>query len=219
MSRVCPLIDLGGSREDDKKTLCLPPKRQRNTLISIGSKDAWSFELDAVLHHGFGRVLSFDCTLPHGTPQKLPDSIRDHVEFYNICIAGSNYKDASGRQFVDWQTLLQLGGLRRAPPLVKIDAEGYEFEMMRSLLAAPPQMQPEQLIIEVHAFTMHDPKRFRTAGEVLAYFQAAVFRGSYILINREHKWHRKWGCTYCAEVTMLKATNASLVCGAGHLHG
>lgn len=45
----------------------------------------------------------------------------------------SNFKDKkTGQEFVDWTTLVSRAGLKKAPHLLKMDIEGFEWGVLPS---------------------------------------------------------------------------------------
>lgn len=139
-------------------------------ILSIGSNDQWGFELD-LLRQTNCTVHTFDCTLRDGTPRNKPNNER--VKFYNFCI-GSRAETFKGRQYGSFSELWKKTGSKSAPKLVKMDVEGFEYNVITAMLSEyrngllPEELLPEQIIVELHwATKMADLSWIlRTRGQV-----------------------------------------------------
>jgi hypothetical protein len=107
--------------------------------------------------------------------------------------------------------------MTRGPDVLKIDVEGMEFAVMRSILETPTNLHPAQIALELHSWKqpaqpMHGPRfkhglRFKTAGELVLFMQTMLFRGSYILTDLRDQAHAH--CEYCAELLFVLRCKAA----------
>ena len=59
---------------------------------------------------------------------------------------------------------LKLAGLSKAPDYLKLDAEGFEWTFLPSLLASPEELLPKQIALEVHLWTLSLRERMQRGG-------------------------------------------------------
>jgi|EP00970_Alexandrium_tamarense_P012430 FkbM family methyltransferase len=168
-------------------------------IYSIGSNDNWGFEEEVQQKLPHCDTHTFDCTLQNNTPKRKPQS--DKVNFYPYCI-GSN--DAQ-LPYLSYQSLVETTQINNPPKLLKMDVEGFEFDVLLSVLSTDPSMWPEQIIMEVHWSTrMVDISwmlRTRQAAEIALYFGVLFNRGGYIPVHRTFFP----GCGPCMEVLLVRA--------------
>ena len=200
---------------DEEKRFCLSEDRER-FLISIGSNDQWGFEEAALSTGKFDRIHVFDCTLKgDGRPKRMPRSIANRVKFYPWCLATNTYTARSGRRFGNYTQLMALTNEKRAPELLKMDIEGWEWEVLPSLLhsSVSRDIMPRQIAFELHVSTyplaakIAPPSfwRTKTPGEVAA-LMAELFAYNYALIDRRDNPK----CPHCTEIVLAD------ICTRGH---
>jgi hypothetical protein len=194
---------------DEEKRFCLHGSRERQPfLVSIGSNDLWDFET-AVLSTGkFKRVHVFDCTLGgDGQPKRMPQSLANRVTFYPWCLAEKTYTAKSGRKYGNYTQLMALTKETSAPELLKMDIEGWEWEVLPSLLrtGVSRDIMPRQIAFELHVRTFPAAEkiappsfwRAKTPGEVTA-LMAMLFAHNYVLIDRRDNA----ACPHCSEIVV-----------------
>jgi hypothetical protein len=171
-------------------------------LISIGSNDQWGFET-VVTDETNCRTHTFDCTI--GEPRKRPP--RDSVLFYPHCISDSD-KVMNERSYLSYSSIWKKTGMKGTPKLFKIDVEGFEYDVLTSMLRDAKElgedMLPEQISIELHSATkMYDLPwllRNRQSAEV-ALLTGMLYRvGGYLPVKVS--WQE--GCKQCLEVLYVR---------------
>ena len=189
----------------EEKNLCTsakPTEQSANeecNVFSIGSNDQWGFEIELRQKLPGCKTHTFDCTLKDNTPRRKPAS--DDVNFYPFCI-GSN--DAQP-PYLPYERIWNATGTTVPPKLLKMDVEGFEFDVLDSVLSSDPAIWPEQIMMEVHwATRMVDVPwmpRTRTAAEIALFFGGLFNHGGYI-VARAHSFP---GCQPCNEVLLVRA--------------
>ena len=101
----------------------------------------WDFEAE-IVERTPCHVDTFDCT---GDPQLMPPAqLCSRVKLHHVCIGASNvtrYSDNHPRVFLDWQSMLNLVKLDKPPDFLKMDVEGFEYDVIRSILRnSPPEL-------------------------------------------------------------------------------
>lgn len=95
---------------------------------------------------------------------------------------------------------MKVAGLRGPPTLLKADIEGHEYELFRSIAAAPEWLRPEQMAIEMHyhSWMLATPWVHRLKGAAELALTAAMLHASgYMLLDRNDAAN---GCHTCTEV-------------------
>ena len=171
-------------------------------LISIGSNDQWGFET-VIAQETNCRTHTFDCTI--GMPKKKPH--QDSVLFYPHCISDSD-KVMNERSYLSYASIWAKTGMKGAPKLLKIDVEGFEYDVITSMLRDAKElgetMLPEQISIELHSATkMYDLPwllRNRQSSEI-ALLTGMLYRvGGYLPVKTS--WQE--GCAQCLEVLYVR---------------
>lgn len=151
---------LGTSVDNDDSDEC--------DIFSIGSNDNWGFESEALQKLPRCKTHTFDCTLRDNKPKKKP--ISDDVAFYPFCISAN---DSEG-PYRSYQSLVSETNIKHPPKLLKMDIEGFEFDVLLSMLATNESMWPEQIMMEVHWSTrmvdVSSMLRTRQAAELSLFF-------------------------------------------------
>ena len=110
-------------------------------VFSLGSNGDFTFE--QAFRKQFGdscKIFTFDCTGEWTDPS---------TEFRPWCLDGRDRTDG-GRIYKTWSTILRDVGVKHVSYL-KIDIEGFEFEVIPEVLTSPVSELPRQVAIEVHA--------------------------------------------------------------------
>jgi FkbM family methyltransferase len=171
-------------------------------MISIGSNGEWGFE-NSIISSTECIVHTFDCTVLH--PSK-PNT--DSIQFYPYCISAEHNK-IGNQEFVTYSQMVERASLSQPPSLLKIDVEGFEFDVFTQMLREAQEknskhLLPQQISVELHYSTrMYDlpwHMRLRQAGEI-ALFAGMMYRqGGYVIVHV--KYIR--GCDACAEVLFVR---------------
>jgi hypothetical protein len=190
-------------------------------VFSIGGNNEWAFEELVIKQSPHCIVHTFDCTLREyqawkernrwrprrsTTPFVLKGKPKsESIRFYPYCIG-----DKPNPNYKSYSDLLELTGIKTAPRILKMDVEGYEYSVIPDILAAPPSLWPEQIIMEVHwASRMADlPWVFRAiqASEISLFFSLLFSNGGYLPVYREFfpAVREGPGCPSCMEVILVK---------------
>lgn len=183
--------------KDVQKAVCWSDKSLFSNddcdVISIGSNNRWETEVD-IHKRTRCRIHTFDCTSGDSRPSK----IQDRTTFYKLCI-GTN---TTGK-FVNWPSMLKKIGTSKPPTYLKMDIEGWEWGVIRSMMNSNAELLPEMIAMEFH--TKADASsggtgipwmiRFKEAPEITG-FALMMYQKGYRLI------HVDWDtiCSHCLEV-------------------
>ncbi|KAI8925096.1 methyltransferase domain-containing protein [Entophlyctis helioformis] len=110
------------------------------TIFSIGSNGDFNFE--EAMHKFVGnkcKIYTFDCTGNWSNPT---------TEFHPWCVSDTN-DIVDGRQYKTLTTMMKDLDVKKIH-LFKVDVEGYEFKMFKSLEKEPLASLPKQILLEVH---------------------------------------------------------------------
>lgn len=193
----------------EEKNLCIAQTDNDNqqkeeeeecNIISIGSNDQWKFE-EEVMQKLPGCVThTFDCTLKDNTPRNKPKT--DNVKFYPYCIGSNDAQPPYLPYHKIWEAMQT--SKKTPPKLLKMDVEGFEYDVLNTVLSSDPSIWPEQIMMEVHwASRMVDlpwMPRTRTAAEIALFFGGLFNHGGYILSTSTFL-----GCEPCMEILLIKA--------------
>lgn len=140
----------GGQKGDEEKRICNLSYLQSSdesgkcVIFSIGNNHKWGFEED-IYEKTKCTVETFDCTCN----ATVPAAIASRVRFHHVCL-GDKTETKNDLNYVTWEGLLELTGITRPPTFLKMDIEGYEFPVMRSIIDSNINT-PLQIAMEVHA--------------------------------------------------------------------
>jgi Methyltransferase domain len=182
-------------------------------VFSIGSNDEWGFE-EAIFRRTNCTIETFDCTV--NVTLQPPHSIRSRTRLHRVCLGRSD-EVSNGNRFVTWSSLLALVGMAAAPSFLKIDIEGYEFQVLRSIIEHG-EFLPMQIAIELHYAT--DEAIFtgrKSSAELYAFMNYLHAFGGYHLIDR----HDNADCPHCSELLLARLTcgPSELASGGGRSSG
>ena len=170
-------------------------------VFSIGSNDQWGFEEELLQKLPACHVHTFDCTLKDNTPRKKPNDARVH--FYPHCVS-SSATERGGKSYQTYSGLVAATGIQHPPKVLKMDIEGFEFDVLSNMLQSPSSLWPEQIMMEVHfASRMIDLTwllRTRQTAEMAMFFDLLYNKGGYMPA------HIKYinGCPTCMEILLVR---------------
>lgn len=186
--------DADEDEEDSKKELngdCV--------VFSIGSNNQWMFE-EAIINQTSCRVETFDCTMDKQI--KPPKHLRHRVRLHPLCLSDRQYT-VEDREYVTWHQILEKVGLKTAPTFLKMDIEGYEFPVLKSIIDAGIQL-PLQISMELHIvrheFGVPQYTKRVSSMELHSFIQYVYEFGGYYLIDR----HDNPYCRVCSEIVLAK---------------
>jgi hypothetical protein len=182
----------------EEKTFCsLPPPGQLEEsceIISIGSNRQWGFEHSFLKLYPHCTIHTFDCTTKDN-PEKPKD---ERIKFYPFCISNEE-KEIDELLFLTFENLVEKTGIVGSPDILKLDVEGFEYDVFTNMLRTSKKLLPLQISVELHYATrMYDiewERRWRNSGE-LALFSSMMFIGGYLPV----KMIPQRGCDSCMEV-------------------
>lgn len=223
---ACEMDEYGASgsykhlRDMEAKRACGLPKKDC-VVFSVGSNGQWAFEID-IVNRTDCEVHTFDCTIDGSV--HVPDEIAHRVHLHRYCFgrappASRSYsihvpsrKDGrpgpwSSREwrrhvlpeaaFINYSTALSIAGLTSRPPsLLKMDIEGYEWEVLPAVIKDP--WRPAQMAIELHYQTQFPGLswfgRFKSPAEIVELGSLLRSVGGYHLVSRVDNGVCRW-CT------------------------
>jgi hypothetical protein len=189
--RACSLTKLIHSGQDD----C--------TIISLGSNNEWDFEV--AIYNAFPacQIETFDCTLPsHIRP---PAHIASRTRLHHVCVGPTDRLDENGREYKSWKSILTLMNVKTAPLYLKMDIEGHEYQVLRSIID-DGTMLPMQIAFELHyqSLTENLPwalnQKRKSTAELLTFMEYLHYEGGYFFIDQRNNV----GCFYCTELLITQ---------------
>lgn len=192
-------------KRHEEKLMCSVPiisNQSCGEMMSIGSNGEWGFE-NVITSVTDCKIHTFDCTVAQPNKPRNPS-----IQFYPYCL-GKQDKNISNREYMSYFSMLKKANINSAPKLLKIDVEGFEYDIFTSMLLEANSnnmrhLLPQQVAMELHYSTrMYDldwQLRYRQAAEI-AMFVGLMFRkGGYVLVHT--KFTR--GCSPCMEVLFVR---------------
>ncbi|KAG2494265.1 hypothetical protein HYH03_007620 [Edaphochlamys debaryana] len=132
-----------GPEGDGGKWLCgMDRLSSPCTVISVGSNNDYRFE-EAALADTNCQVVTLDCTVKEGK------SLETRHRFFKKCLASRTLAPERADFMTYAQLTSQLGLPKGAAPLLKMDAENYEFPVFAEWAENTPHL-PEQIAVEIH---------------------------------------------------------------------
>ena len=145
------------------------------------------------------------------------------MTFHHLCIGPRTVVDAAGKRFVDWPTLLRKAGLNSTPTYLKMEVEGFELGVLRSMVTAGDQRLLPHCRSRSRSSMLHYQTQFRslpfygrflTAGEIGLFMDFLWREAGYALIARHHNGD----CRHSARLR-LSCGSAAPRLGARRLRG
>jgi hypothetical protein len=168
------------------------------TIISLGSNNEWGFE-EEIFKRTSCKVHTFDCTVANNV--EPPEAIRSRVTLHKVCV-GVEDKIIGGLKFVTWESLLALTGTASSPTFLKMDIEGFEWEVLPHIINK--DTSPLQISFELHYQTQMKElawqRNGKNAEDILLFFDALYEKGGYFVIDR----HDNDRCEHCTELLVSK---------------
>ena len=129
---ICKEMERYGKHDNEKRACGLLSHVDSNcTIISLGSNNEWGFE-EEIFKKTTCKVHSFDCTVSGDV--EPPEAIRSRVTLHKVCV-GNEDQVIGNRKFVSWDSLLALAGISTPPSFLKMDIEGFEWEILPTIIA------------------------------------------------------------------------------------
>ncbi|KAG7358439.1 methyltransferase domain containing protein [Nitzschia inconspicua] len=180
-------------------------------IFSIGSNDQWGFEMNVRKDLPQCHTHTFDCTLKVSPANQPRD---DMVHFYPFCVSGDDSERKGGKQtstlkgnYLPYMELWKAASITQPPKLLKMDVEGFEFDVLTSMLSSfeTSKWWPEQIMMEVHFVTrMVDLEwmlRTRQSAELALFFGTLWNAGEYIPVKAQYFGK---DCPSCMEVLLMR---------------
>lgn len=197
----CPasmLLSFG--KGDDEKRVCGSVLDSPCTVLSIGSNNQWGFERAVAAAMPACRIHTLDCTVD----ATVPPGLRSHVTFHPICLGEKDVKTPTGSRYASWATLVSELALTRPPTMLKMDVEGFEWDVLEALVRSGAPLLPFSISVELHVWTevkeVAWQGRWRGVHETGAWMRTLLARGGYALVDR----HDNPLCSYCSEVVLAR---------------
>ena len=200
---LCSALEEYGTGDGTKRACALQQRADDTcTIVSIGSNGQWDFEQD-VYEKTKCWVHTFDCTV--GPNVKPPDAISSRVTLHRQCI-GTH--DEPNRAFVKWDTLLESIGLSGPPTFLKVDIEGYEWEVLPAIIQTSKH-PPLQIAFELHYVTQMEGLswflRRKTEAEIGTFIELLVHNGYFVIDRNDNEF-----CPHCTELLVARLCLPSL---------
>lgn len=202
----CPsslLLALGTG--DDEKRICAPAgltsqhRGKGCTVISVGSNNQWKFEQAVAQRFPHCAIHTLDCTVDGKPPRELSA----HVTYHPVCLSDRDHVQPDGRRYLSWASFVESIGLQGPPTALKMDIEGFEWSVLRSMVASRAPL-PFSLSVELHVWTevreVEWYGTWRSANFVKQWMDGMLLEGGYMLVDR----HDNPMCSYCSEVVLAR---------------
>jgi hypothetical protein len=199
----CNFMESYGTGDDEKRACGLKGLLQQVsncTIISLGSNNQWGFEESIFNAIPNCIIHTFDCTV--GPNVEPPAEIANRTKLHRICI-GSEDSNIEARSFMSWKSVMKLIGASVPPLYLKMDIEGYEYQVLRNIVD-DGFLMPMQIAFELHytPFMKDLPwyGRRKSSGEIASFMEYLHYQGGYFLLDR----HDNPGCPGCTELLVTR---------------
>lgn len=207
----CDTTCVGGDcSQDESKIVCgLHLLKPPCIVYSIGGNNQWQFEED-VLEKTNCIVHTFDCTGPR---ERFTPPLHPKLNFHHICLVSDETEmhDAimEGKRWTLASMQKNLG--HNQIDLLKLDVEGFEWDVLQSWLALSispePFALPMQILMELHYRTQMKQlaptadEDFKSVSDVVVLSSLLKTLGYFSAIN-----YRNPHCPHCTELTLIRTT-------------
>ena len=188
-------------------------------VISVGSNGQFNFEAD-VVRRTRCRVAVFDCTVDPGRVV-VPRELRPRVELFYKCLGTFRFGEKSERNrvydwgrrryvdlglqrhhFISYAQALEMARVHGPPAFLKMDIEGYEWEVLPTLMSRP-DAAPQQIAIELHFETQMPGLpwfgRLKSPTELMALGLTLRHNGFFIVSRQDNRL-----CFHCTELLLVR---------------
>ena len=196
----CKQMEYYGVGDGEKRGCGLQQLAKRTThdcwVISLGSNNEWSFEESIYDKLTNCRIATLDCTVSADT-LTMPLRISNRTTFLSICL-GIRDEVQNGREYNSWTTILRKLNVTQAPFFLKMDIEGFEWEVLKGLIdSGTAHSLPLQIAFELHC----NPQCYGNAVDIMGNFMEMLYhQGGYFMIDR----HDNVLCSLCSELLVSR---------------
>ena len=184
---ACSALEVYAAGDDAKRACGLSQLRAPCHVASVGSNGQWAFEKDVVARTRC-HIDTFDCTVSKNkrlvAEQRAqpPRSIRHRVTLHDKCVGKRAVATTAAGlgPIVNLSTLLAtrgggLGETSSKSSLLKMDAEGSEYEVLGRMGAAELAALPPQIALELHFKSAALPRsQLRASADLAAALEYAL---------------------------------------------
>ena len=204
MTPKCHELEHFGSGDGEKRACSLSrfvrESQDECTIISLGSNNEWDFEI--AIYNAFPscRIETFDCTVPQHI--RAPASIASRTTLHHVCVGPENLVDPL---YKSWKTILKMLGVKTAPLYLKMDIEGHEYQVLRSIVD-DGTLLPIQIAFELHYMTQSEHLPWavnhnrKSSAEILTFMEYLQYQGGYYFIDRRDNM----ACPFCTELLITQ---------------
>ncbi len=185
----CKEIGVYG-KDDEEKRVCLsPPDNKPCSVVSIGSKNEFEFELDVAAFTGCD-LITLDCTMKGDF--RPPPELEGRGKQYKLCADAQPKPNA--------RTISQMMKMTATgyADYVKADIEGSEFSVLEEMIATAKVddsvQLPGQIAVEVHTFGG------KTDGDLYCFMSNLFHETGYVLAHAKN--NRR--CSGCLEALLVR---------------
>jgi hypothetical protein len=170
------------------------------TILSLGSNNQWGFEESIFRAMPNCMIHTFDCTVRLDV--QPPAAIANRTRLHRVCI-GSEDKLIGNASFMSWRSVMSLIRASGPPLYLKMDIEGYEYQVLRSIID-DGFLMPTQIAFELHYTTSMKGLpwygRRKSSGEIATFMEYLHHQGGYFLLDRNDNIR----CKTCTELLVSR---------------
>eukprot|EP00457_Paulinella_chromatophora_P009984 gb/GEZN01010068.1/.p1 GENE.gb/GEZN01010068.1/~~gb/GEZN01010068.1/.p1 ORF type:complete len:311 (+),score=5.28 gb/GEZN01010068.1/:177-1109(+) len=196
---TCKKLESYGAGDGEKRACGLSILHGNDCLvISVGSSNSWEFEEAIFDQLPLCRIVTLDCTGQWSPPNR----IQSRTQFFNVCIG-----QADTGKFLSYDAILKMLNRTSAPSFLKIDVEGFEWDVVRSFRSS--HEPPVQIAMELH-YQSQMPQvswhnRLKTSPEI-AMLMKYLHELNYFIVNRRDNIL----CPHCSEILLVNLRSCHL---------
>lgn len=216
---ACRQTEVLGGGDEEKRACGISHLPGPCVIISVGCNNQWMFET-SVVEKTNCTVHTFDCT-GIGKNWSVPEAISSRVTLHLKCLGESPSKNGRltnrADLFVDYHTMLSMAGVVKAPAYMKMDIEGWEWEVLRSMLKTDVHNLPKQIAMEFHYHNWETSNegmpwadRDKTYAEIATFMDSLWRFGGYYVIDRRDNG----SCPACSEILLVRIPHSDGHVGA-----